>query len=442
MARSNTILNTNLFTPAPRTHEGAIARRIGPEAELRRSIMACMLFEGEFYESGASIYKRIQALVPTVRPETVAQIAIDARTQMNLRHAPLMLVREMARHASHRPLVRQTLSQVIQRADELAEFVAMYWKDGKQPLAASVKKGLADAFPKFNAYQLAKYNRDNPVKLRDVLFLSHARPKDAEQALTWKQLVDGTLASPDTWEVELSAGKGEAKKESWERLLSENKLGALALIRNLRNMLGVGVDDNHIRRALREMKTERVLPFRFLAAVRHAPRFAPELEAAMLRNLSDQPKLKGHTVILVDISGSMDAALSSKSEMLRMDAAIGLAVMGREMCESVSVASFSTYTREIPAYRGLGLADAIKKSQPHNSTDLRGAVAWANQQRYDRLIVITDEQSATVPPTPNGLGYVINVASYKNGIGYGPWLHLDGFSEKIMDYIRIYEQGD
>ena len=201
------------------------------------------------------------------------------------------------------------------------------------------------------------------------------------------------------------------------------------------------MDDQLIRQALRDMKPDRVLPFRFLAAVRHAPRFAPELEAAMLRNLEGQPKLKGHTVILVDISGSMNAMLSGKSEMQRMDAAIGLAVMGREMCESVSVASFSDYTREIPAYRGLGLSEAIKNSQRHSGTDLRSAVAWANQQRYDRLIVITDEQSRTVPPSPLGRGYVINVASYKNGIGYGLWLHLDGFSEKIMDYIRVYEQA-
>src|SRR3990167_1563939 len=453
MARSNSLFGTYV-QPLPRTHEGAPARRINAEKELRRSVMCCMLYEGEFYESGTSIADRIKDLVPKVSPELVASIAIEARTNMHLRHVPLLLVREMARHRTHRHEVRATLSAVIQRADELAEFLAIYWKEGRTPIAASVKKGLADAFPKFDAYQLAKYNRDNPVKLRDVLFLSHAKPKDAEQAAIWKKLIDGTLESPDTWEVELSAGKGEAKKASWERLLSEDKLGALALIRNLRNMLQVGVDDHMIRTALREMKPDRVLPFRFLAAVRHAPRFAVELEAAMLRNLEGQPKLKGHTVVIVDISGSMDKALSTKSDMLRMDAGIGLAVLAREMCESVSIASFSTYVREIPAYRGLGLAEAIKRSQQHMSTNMGDAVRWANQQRYDRLIIITDEQSQQAVGSPQGRllldgrgrevpgrGYVINVASYKNGVGYGPWVHLDGFSEKILDYVREYEKG-
>src|SRR5262249_34416988 len=188
-----------------------------------------------------------------------------------LRHAPLLLVREMARLASHRQLVAETLYQVIQRADELAEFVALYWTEGKQPLSAQVKKGLASAFTKFDEYALAKYNRAAPVKLRDVLFLSHAKPLDQAQADLWKRLGDGQLATPDTWEVSLSAGAD--KHEVWERLLRENKLGALALLRNLRNMTEAKVDEQLMRDGLARMKTERVLPFRFIAAARYAPQW-------------------------------------------------------------------------------------------------------------------------------------------------------------------------
>lgn len=63
---------------------------------------------------------------------------------------------------------------------------------------------------------------------------------------------------------------------------------------------------------------------------------------------------------------------------------------------------------------------------------------------YDRLIVITDEQSATPSGAPlnDAKGYFINVASYKNGIGYGPWNHIDGWSESIIDYIQEYEGLD
>jgi len=52
---------------------------------------------------------------------------------------------------------RGRVARVIQRADELAEFVAIYWKDGRVPLSGQAKKGLAAVFPKFDEYQLAKY---------------------------------------------------------------------------------------------------------------------------------------------------------------------------------------------------------------------------------------------------------------------------------------------
>src|SRR5215813_6128864 len=251
MAKLNTL---NLNFP-PRTHEGAPARNISTELQLRRSVMACLLWESQFYEDGVEIAGRIAQLVPKVAAEKVAALAIEAREQMKLRHVPLLLVREMARHATHRRLVAETLERVIQRADELTEFVAIYWKDGRVPLSGQVKKGLAAAFPKFDEYQLAKYDRGGPIKLRDVLFLCHAKPRGEAQAEVWKKLVSGTLTTPDTWEVALSSGAD--KREAWERLLRERKLGGLALLRNLRNIREAGADEALVVSAIRAMNTAR-----------------------------------------------------------------------------------------------------------------------------------------------------------------------------------------
>jgi len=422
-----------------RTHEGAAARTISPELQLRRSVLACLLWESQFYEDGIEIAGRIAELVPKVEASKVAALAVEAREQMKLRHAPLLLVREMARITTHRGLVAETLERVIQRADELAEFVAIYWKDGRVPLSNQVKKGLAAAFPKFDEYQLAKYDRGGPIKLRDVLFLCHAKPRDDKQAAVWKKLIWGRLASPDTWEVALSATEGRGKREAWERLLAENKLGALALLRNLRNLRDAGVEEALVLTALRAMNTQRVLPFRFLAAARHAPQWEEALEYAMLSSIASQEKLPGKTVLLVDVSGSMTAALSRRSEMQRTDAAYGLAVLLREIGERVSVFSFSDRLVEVPARRGFALRDAIDQSQPHSSTQLGKAVEQLNRERYDRLIVITDEQAHDTVPKPKGKGYVVNVASYKNGVGYGAWTHIDGWSEAVVEYVRALE---
>lgn len=418
------------------THEGAKAQHINPEQQLRRSVMACMLWESTFYEDGESIASRIASLVPKVRASIVADMAIEAREKMKLRHAPLFIVREMARHESHKGYVAKTLERVIQRADELSEFIAIYWKDGRETLSAQVKKGLAEAFKKFNAFQLAKYNRDNAVKLRDVLFLVHAKPDNDEQAEDWKKLVDGTLESPDTWEVQLSAGKD--KKETWERLISENKLGALALLRNLRNMKDAKVSDNVVFGALDSMKTERVLPFRFISAAKYAPQWEHKIEEAMLKCVSGADKLSGKTVLLVDVSGSMNSAISAKSELMRWEAAAGLAILAREICEDVSIYTFANDCRMIPARHGFALRDAIARSVG-GGTNTGDAVRMINQEEYDRLIIFTDEQSHQSIPTPTGRGYVVNVAADKNGIGYGAWTHIDGWSEAVLEYIRQSE---
>ena len=445
--RLNILKSSHLASP--RTHEGAAAAVLTSEQALRRSVLSCMLWENEFYEDGVQIAGRIHQLVPRVAAEEVAALALEARERMKLRHAPLLLVREMARHATHRYLVGETLARIIQRADELAEFVALYWAGGRQPLSAQVKKGLASAFTRFDEYALAKYDRAGVVRLRDVLFLSHARPVDEAQAALWKRLAANKLATPDTWEVALSAagrGEGATKRDVWERLLAERKLGALALLRNLRNLQESGVSEQFVLSALAALKTDRVLPFRFLAAARNAPQWEEALEKAMLRALDGRgTRLAGHTVLLVDVSGSMEAPLSQRSDMRRCDAAYGLAILLREIAEKVTIYTFSEHTQLVPSRRGMALRDALENSQAHSGTDLGRALAHVdehNGREYDRLVVITDEQSHDDVGAPRGRGYVINVASNRNGVGYGEWTHVDGWSEAVVDYIAALESGD
>lgn len=422
------------------THEGGKALRVNAEKELRRSVMACLLWENSFYESGVDISQRIIDLIPKVDPAKVAQMAIEAREQMKLRHVPLFLVNGMSYHKTHLPYVEETLVKVIQRADELTEFLAIYWKDGKHPLAASIKRGLARAFANFDEYALAKYDRDGAIKLRDILRLVHPIPKDEVQASLWKRVVSGELQTPDTWEVELSRNDGVEKKDKWTRLLVENKLGALALLRNLRNMEQAGVDRSLIQRAIREMSVYRVLPFRFIAAARHVPHLENVLEEKFIE-CSSENKLSGKTVILVDVSGSMDAEISSKSDMKRIDAACGVAMVGREMCDDVEVYTFSNNLVAVPNRRGFSLRDAVIKSQGHGGTYLRGAIERLNGlTKYDRLIVITDEQSHDGNGQPEGRGYLLNVASYQNGVGYGKWTTISGFSESVFRYIVEIEK--
>lgn len=307
-------------------------------------------------------------------------------------------------------------------------------------LSAQLKKGLAAAFGKFDAYQLAKYNRDRDVRLADVLALVHPRTDDPERWAVYKQLAEGTLPSPDTWEVALSGGAN--KREVFERLLSEGKLGYLALLRNLRGMLEAGVHRDMIADAIAARRGDRyVLPHRYVAAARAAPSLEPYIDAALLAKLSQERPLSGLTVVLVDVSGSMNTKLSAKSDLTRMDAAAALSAI--VVSEQTRVFSFSEHLVECPPRRGMAGIDVVVRSQRHSGTRLDLALETINREILGeyRLIVITDEQSQGRVPAPAvDRAYLINVASARNGIGYrNGWTHLDGFSEATLRWIAASE---
>jgi 60 kDa SS-A/Ro ribonucleoprotein len=119
-----------------------------------------------------------------------------------------------------------------------------------------------------------------------------------------------------------------------------------------------------------------------------------------------------------------------------------LAILARKICDAPAY-SFSDDIKQVPARHGFALRDVITHSQHHGTTYLGQAVRYLNEKvPYDRLIVITDEQSQDAVPPPIGKGYVINVASSQYGLGYRKWVHIDGFSEATLDYIKIKEGFD
>jgi 60 kDa SS-A/Ro ribonucleoprotein len=89
----------------------------------------------------------------------------------------------------------------------------------------------------------------------------------------------------------------------------------------------------------------------------------------------------------------------------------------------------------------MALVEAIRDSQRHSSTRTGDAVRSINANtQYDRCIIFTDEQSRDPVPNPKGIGYIINVAAYENGIGNDAWTIISGMSEAVIDYIQQSEK--
>lgn len=438
---------------------GALAAKQSNTALLRRAVLANLLWEDVAYMDGMKVAEEIQRLIPLCPAIDVYNIAIEARTMQKLRHTPLFIAVEMCKYPEHKMFVQDLLPQIITRADMLTDFLAIYWKDGKKPIANQAKKGLAKAFHNFNEYKFAKYDRDAAIKLRDVMFLCRPKPENQYEQDLFKKVADRTLATPETWEVLLSTGKD--KKESWTKLITEGKIGGLAMLRNIANMRRANVDKKVINEGLEKLKSSMLMPLDFLKAFRMNPEFGRQIEDAMINSYSNLPKLKGKTLFIVDVSGSMGARMSEKSDFTGYDAACAMAMLAANQCEDYEIVCTAgddyTHTgahRHISyPQKGFGIFGQIREANMHigrGGIFTRQCLEWCNDkfkgQKFDRIIVFSDSQDCDFlerrTPKPFGTyNYICDISAHTKGVNYrGAWTaEISGFSEHFITFIAATE---
>jgi len=297
-----------------RNYEGEKAWKLDDELALYTRVCTTFLVDQFYTPNFNDELNRIRTLIKKVSPQFVAQLAVYAREEMYLRSIPLVLAVELAKVHSGDNLVRRMVSRIIQRADELTEIVAYYASanarhkntkevNGKNKvlhaLSKQMAKGIADAFYKFDEYQLKKYSAaDKDIKLRDVLFLTHPKPRNKEEKLLFSRLANNELAKANTWEAQSSDMgqkvaqqareqdlnaeekedlKAQSAKEMWEAKIDTRGKGQLhymALMRNLMNFLKYDVSLDHIMKVAtrladsNEVARSKQLPFRFVTAYR------------------------------------------------------------------------------------------------------------------------------------------------------------------------------
>lgn len=344
--------------------EGATAYKLTPELELY-SLVCTASLQNKFYEKDKATLDRMRNLVSKVKPEFVAKLAIYAREQMYLRSIPVVLAVELSKIHNGDSLVSQMTERIIQRADEITEVLSYYqFCNGRNEtkklnrLSKQLSKGVAASFFKFDEYQFAKYNRDGAVKIRDALFLTHPKPENKERIELFKKIVDDKLDIPLTWETKLSeAGKTKKdKKEVWESLIDSKKVGYMALMRNLRNILEANVTLKHIQIVAEYLSNKtaveksRQLPFRFLSAYReiqevgnpHTSIFLTALEDAVLISAQNIKGYNYDTSILIasDVSASMRDPISPRSKVESYDIGLLLGMLLQNRCKATITGIF------------------------------------------------------------------------------------------------------
>lgn len=436
-----------------------------PLQALRRVTLANLLWENNAYIDGDSVADTISELIPLCEPIDVANLAIECRVNQKLRHTPLFIASEMCRYKNTKPYVVNVLKTICTRADMLTDFLAIYWKNTdktQRPLANVAKKGLAEAFHNFNEYKLAKYDRNTPIKLRDVMFLTHPKARNDDEQNLFCKVANRTLKTPETWEVMLSAGAD--KKDTWTKLITENKIGGLAMLRNISNMINANVDRSVIESGLKNINNLMLLPLDYYKAnIESNNTFKHEIEDAMFRSYKNLPKLNGKTLLIIDISGSMCAHLSSKTKYTRFDAAAATAICALQQCEDFTLmfTGGNDYkheeAHEIVKYppRGFDMMSRVTEASTnigYGGIFTRQCLESASKELgtdFDRIIIFSDSQDCDIQghriPAPFAKhNYIIDVSSELHGVNYkGIWdAEISGWSDHFLAYINALEGNE
>jgi 60 kDa SS-A/Ro ribonucleoprotein len=483
-------------------HEGAEAFALDAKTELYTAVVASSLSKS-FYENASSRLARIQTLVKELAaqdPEFVAKLAVYTRKKMHLRSLPLVLTVELAKRHSGDDLVRRTTRQVVQRADEITELLAYYqMANGREGtkrlngLSKQLQKGLADAFNRFDAYQFAKYNRATEVKLRDALFLVHPKAKDEAQQTLFDKIANNQLETPYTWETQLSAvgqqkytdevEKADAFRKKWTELVRSGKLGYMALLRNLRNLLEADLGLEDLKAATdriadpEQVRRSKQLPFRFLAAYRElsdvahgkAPLVLKALEKAMEASVENLKGFDAETrvVIASDTSGSMLQPISKRSKVELIDIGLVLAMLLKSKCEDVVCGIFGTDYQivQTPNHQVLSSVMRLRRTNVGWSTNGYKVIEDLIRRKVvvDKVMIFTDLQlwnSASYGDdagksisqswevykhiAPQAKIYLFDLAGYGqsplNVLRKDVFL-IGGWSDKVFDVLAAIETG-
>ncbi len=478
-----------------KNYEGVRAFAMTPAEELYSAVVTTGL-SNTTYEKGNDRLARIQFLIQKNDPEFVAKLAIYARKDMYLRSIPLVLVTELAKQTSGTDLVSKTVDGVVQRADEITELLAYYQlanerKDVKKlnKLSKQIQKGLVKSFNKFDEYQFAKYNRKAEVTLKDALFLVHPKAKDENQQAIFNKIVNDNLETPYTWEVELSvlgqskfANDSERKlafKNKWEELILSNKLGYMATLRNLRNILEADVSPNAMEKVCnylsdeKAVKNSKQLPFRFLSAYRELNKINSKYVSSVLEALENAvlvsaQNIKGFgfetsVVIASDVSGSMQQPVSPKSKILLYDVGLLMSMILQSQCKNAITGIFGDRWKRItmPKNGILKNVNEFYKREGEVGYSTNGYLVIedliSRKEKVDKVMLFTDTQMWNSNGTinsfenswnrykniaPNAKLYIFDLAGYgkqpldvrKNDV------HLiAGWSDKIFDVLNALE---
>lgn len=482
MSKFNTLTEGTMKT-VNKSHHPAYAMH--DKDKLISMVLTSFFNEEKFY--GDNSQDLVYTLKTVIKhyPEFVSNLAIFARREFNMRSVSHVLAGYLANIPEGKPFVKRTVKSIILRGDDATEILSFYLNTFGKPIPNSLRRAIREVFPTFDAYTLAKYKGEgHAVKMRDILCLCHPKPASEEQTKLWKELLEGTIQPAYTWETELSA-KGN-NKQTWTELIDSGRVGYMALLRNLRNI--INADPDNIQKVFDKLSdpdavlASKQLPFRFLSAYLQLPdsdwnslTARSALERAADAAVENLPKIPGRTIIAIDVSGSMRMRISGRSDIRCSDIAMLLGMIANRICEKAIVYTFDTDLEQLRVIGSDHILSRVADYSPRGGgTNMYLPMREILDKRIeaDRIIYLSDNEcncafinSDRYMPSwlfdSNGMPVQQIVSEYRRVVNPDFWVHaidlcgygtqqfagsktniVSGWSEKIFDFIPLAEEGE
>lgn len=474
MSKYNTTITYDTTTI---THEGGTAYEKNPY-EAWFNFLCSSYLEDKFYEPASSQTKRFieltQKVYDSFGPEFVARMAVFSRNVLGMRSISQLTAAFL--NDKQFEGKRDFYHSFIHRIDDIGEIFSAVQGIYGSNLSHGLIRGCKDALEEASLYKLTKYQMKKKAwNLYDIINVTHAHSTNIDK---YKR---GDYESPNTWEVKISKNQSQDERElEWLQLLSENSLGYLALIRNIRNicqaanslavkaekddlvnkvtnvLCGQLINEEAIRKSLvfpyqiyNAYKSYDDMPFNVIQA----------LEKAFRISIQNAPKLSGDSLIIQDVSGSMNSCMSANSNVAMVECGACYAVMMLLQNPNTDIIKFGTHAAMVDK-TSLPI-NTFKKIDALSCNDDLGYGTEVGQafkvipKSYDRIFLISDMQCMDY----NGVNiynnycnrynsnahiYSVDLANYRTQFAdpLNPRVHLlTSLNDQLLTLIPYIEDG-
>ena len=461
----------NNVTMKTTNKSGHVAYKMQDKEKLVSMVLTTMFGEPKFYGDNSSELVKLAEEICQYDPEFVSRLAVYARNVFNMRSVSHVLTCIVA-HYGRGIFTRKAIAGVVQRPDDITEIMSCYIKMYGKPIPNALKRQISIQMNKINEYGFAKYNGGNKeITFKDVLRICHPAPTNTTQDTLFNKIMTDSLETPYTWEVELST-RGNTK-EVWEELIDSGKVGYMALLRNLANIIKANPKNiNKVYDTLRNadnVHKSRQLPFRFFSAYKTleekgllTSKIADVLEDAISASVDNMEKIKGKTLIAIDVSGSMSYRISDKSTVRCSDISRLLGCIANRICEDAVIVTFDTSLKEyVHSSRSGILSSTNRMWNCGGGTNLRLPMMkiLKSGEYFDRMIMLSDNEincsfsgfNKTCMSDVNKYRKTVNPNFWVHAIdlmGYGTQQYIGdktniiaGWSERALEFINTAESG-